>query len=66
MIKPYKVRMYYITGINKGNVKSEIFFDTKEEAITFYKNVFEHDLYGYNPTVWEYDSNKNDYIRISY
>ena len=63
-MKNFKMRVYYITGTNKGNLKEELFFDSLEEMEKEFSKLFRYDLYSYNPTLWEYDEKINDYIRI--
>lgn len=58
----YKLRFYYLTGINKGNLKYEEFFNTKEELKKRYEEVFEYDLFSLNPTMWELKN--NEWFRI--
>ena len=60
----YKVREYYRNGANKGSIKRELFFDRLEEAKAYYDSVFVYDDFSLNPTVWEYDENSKQYIRL--
>lgn len=49
----YKLRFYNKRkGLNQGNLDHEEFFDTKEEAVSRYKEVFDKNSYSLNPTVW--------------
>lgn len=49
----YKLRIYKLSGANKGNLDHEEFFDTKEQMDKRYEELFKKDLYSLNPTVWE-------------
>lgn len=49
----YKLRIYKLSGANKGNLDHEEFFDTKEQMDKRYDELFKKDLYSLNPTVWE-------------
>ncbi len=51
--KKYKLRIYNLSGINKGNIKTEEFFETKKEMDERYNELFLHSLYSLNPTAWE-------------
>ena len=51
--KPFKMRFYKLEGSDKGNLDHEEFFDTKEQAIDRYNQVFKKELFSLNPTVWE-------------
>ena len=59
----YKLRVYVISGPNKGNLDHEEFFDSINELNKRYEELFDYNLYAYNPTAWEWDG--NDYKRIS-
>lgn len=63
-MKKYKVREYYRNGINEGKTKRELFFDTLEEAKAYYDSVFVYDDFSLNSTVWEYDENSEQYVRL--
>lgn len=63
-MKKYKVIEYYKTGINKGNRKRELYFDTLKETDEYYNSVFVYNDFSMNPTVWEYDEKKKDYTRL--
>ena len=41
----YKLRIYKLSGADKGNLDHEELFNTKEQM--------DKDLYGLNPTAWE-------------
>lgn len=49
----YKLRIYKLSGVNKGNLDHEELFDTKEQIDKRYDELFKNDLYGLNPTAWE-------------
>ena len=49
----YKLRIYKLSGIDKGNLDHEEFFDTKEHMDKRYDELFESELYGLNPTAWK-------------
>ena len=49
----YKLRIYKLSGIDKGNLDHEEFFDTKEQMDKRYDELFKSELYGLNPTAWE-------------
>ena len=49
----YKLRIYKLSGIDKGNLDHEEFFDTKKHMDKRYDELFESELYGLNPTAWE-------------
>ena len=36
----FKIRTYKKAGIEKGNLESELFYDTAEETLTKYKELF--------------------------
>lgn len=49
----YKLRVYILTGAEKGNLDHEEYFDSKEELEKRYSELFEYELYSLNPTAWE-------------
>lgn len=49
----YKLRIYNLTGVDKGNLNHEENFDTKEQMDKRYNELFTVNLYGLNPTAWE-------------
>lgn len=49
----YKLRIYKLSGVDKGNSDHEEFFDTKEQMDKRYDELFESELYGLNPTAWK-------------
>lgn len=63
IIPDYKIRHYYITGPNKGNVKSEQYFWNIKDLRHAYEATFEPGLYASNPTVWKWKD--NDYHRLT-
>lgn len=46
----YKLRIYKLSGLDKGNLDYEEFFDTKEQMVKRYDELFKKDLYSMNPT----------------
>ena len=50
----YKLRIYYTKGLNRGQLKKEEYFYNKESAVKRYKELFNYDLFGLNPTLWIY------------
>lgn len=53
MERKYKLRIYYKSGFQKGNLKREEFFSTKESMQQRYKELFKLREYALNPTAWE-------------
>ena len=49
----YKLRIYKLSGSDKGNLDHEEIFDTKEQIDKRYDWLFKRELYSLNPTVWE-------------
>ena len=49
----YKLRIYYLSGINKGNLDHEEFFSIREEMEKRYNELFVYENYSLNPTAWE-------------
>nr|DAR15297.1 MAG TPA: hypothetical protein [Caudoviricetes sp.] len=49
----YKLRIYYKSGSQKGNLKREEFFSTKEAMQKRYKELFNTKEYALNPTTWK-------------
>lgn len=49
----YKLRIYNLTGADKGNLNHEEIFDTKEQMDKKYNELFKRNLYSLNPTAWE-------------
>lgn len=54
----YKLRIYKLSGANKGNLDYEEFFDTKEQMDKRYEELFKKDLYSLNPTAWKQVNNE--------
>ena len=54
----YKLRIYYKSGSQKGNLKREEFFLTKESMQQRYKELFNPKEYALNPTAWERVNNE--------
>ena len=50
----YKLRFYELSGPDKGNLRTEEFFTTRESLLKRYREVFRKDLYSLNPTAWQY------------
>lgn len=63
MAVKYKLRIYYLSGINKGNLDHEEFFASKEDMNARYDELFQKDNYGYNPTAWKLN-NPNSWSRL--
>lgn len=53
----YKLRIYKLSGANKGNLDHEEFFDTKEQMDKRYDELFKRELYSLNPTALEQINN---------
>ena len=49
----YKLRIYKLSCVDKGNLDHEEFFDTKEQMDKRYDELFQSELYGLNPTAWK-------------
>ena len=49
----YKLRIYRLSGVDKGNLDHEEFFDTKDQMDKRYNELFKRELYSLNPTAWE-------------
>ena len=49
----YKLRIYKLSGSDKGNLDHEEFFSKKEEMETRYDELFVYENYSLNPTAWE-------------
>ena len=47
----YKLRIYKLSGSDKGNLDHEEIFDTKEQIDKRYDELFKRELYSLNPTV---------------
>ena len=62
-----KIRFYHQTGPDKGNLKTELFFDSVRKACKFYVSFYERELYALNPTLWEYRENPclNNWFRLT-
>lgn len=58
----FKLRFYKKSGYDKGNLDHEEFFDTKEQAIARYREVFVRNDFGLNPTMWE--DQGGEWIRV--
>ena len=53
MERNYKLRIYYKSGAQKGNLKREEFFDSLDAMNTRYRELFKPKEYSLNPTAWE-------------
>ena len=53
----YKLKFYHKTGVNKGNLNHEEFFQTLEELQSRYNDVFVYNDFSLIPTVWKHTSN---------
>lgn len=49
----YKLRIYYKSGAQKGNLKREEFFDSLDAMNKRYRELFKPKEYALNPTAWE-------------
>ena len=49
----YKLRIYKLSGLDKGNLDHEELFDTKEQMDKRYDELFKRELYSLNPTALE-------------
>ena len=54
----YKLRIYKKTGADKGNLDHEDFFKTEEEMKNRYKDLFDYNSFGLNPTMWAIKSDE--------
>ena len=57
VIKMYKLRIYKLSGVDKGNLDHEEMFDTKEQMDKRYDELFKRELYILNPTAWKQNNN---------
>lgn len=46
----YKLRIYKLSGLDKGNLDHEELFDAKEQMDKRYDELFQRELYSLNPT----------------
>lgn len=49
----YKLQIYKLSGLDKGNLDHEELFDTKEQMDKRYDELFKRELYSLNPTALE-------------
>ena len=49
----YKLRIYKLSGADKGNLDHEEFFSTREEMEARYNELFMYGNYALNPTAGE-------------
>lgn len=54
----YKLRIYFKSGPQKGNLKREEFFSTKESMQQRYRELFKPREYALNPTAWKLINNE--------
>ena len=52
-MKPYKLRVYKLTGSKKGTLDHEEFFDSKEDMDKRYNELFVYENMALNPTAWK-------------
>ena len=53
MERNYKLRIYYKSGAQKGNLKREEFFDSLDAMNKRYRELFKPKEYALNTTAWE-------------
>ena len=53
MERNYKLRIYYKSGAQKGNLKREEFFDSLDAMNKRYRELFKPREYALNPTAWK-------------
>lgn len=53
MERNYKLRIYYKSGAQKGNLKREEFFDSLDAMNKRYRELFKPKENALNPTAWE-------------
>ena len=56
----YKLRIYKLSGSDKGNLDHEEIFSTREEMVARYNELFKYENYSLNPTAWEKYQNQID------
>lgn len=49
----YKLRIYFKSGAQKGNLKREEFFESLESMDKRYRELFKPKEYALNPTAWK-------------
>ena len=49
----YKLRIYKLSGADRGNLDHEEFFSKREEMETRYNELFVYENYSLNPTAWK-------------
>lgn len=62
-MEPYKLRVYKLTGPEKGNLDHEETFDSKDDMDKRYNELFVYENMTLNPTAWERKG--DDWIRMS-
>ena len=63
MERNYKLRIYYKSGAQKGNLKREEFFDSLDAMNKRYRELFKPREYALNPTAWE-RINNGEWLRM--
>lgn len=63
MERNYKLRIYYKSGAQKGNLKREEFFDSLDAMNKRYRELFKLKEYALNPTAWE-KVNNGEWLRM--
>lgn len=53
MERNYKLRIYFKSGAQKGNLKREEFFDSLDAMNKRYRELFKPREYALNPTAWK-------------
>ena len=49
----YKLRIYKLSGADRGNLDHEEFFSKREGMETRYNELFVYENYSLNPTAWK-------------
>lgn len=49
----YKLRIYKLNGIEKGNLDHEEFFNSYEDMNKRYEELFSYNNFSLNPTAWK-------------
>lgn len=63
MTNKYKLRIYKLSGPNKGDLDHEEFFSTRESMNTRYNELFRQKNRAYNPTAWK--MKEDDWNRLA-
>lgn len=59
----FKLRIYQLSGPNKGNLDHEELFPSYEAMVDRYEKLFVFENLSYNPTAWEHKD--GHWVRIS-